>query len=128
MSVTAAQGFVATGVPAGLKDSGALDLALVQNVGPKKAAAAVFTSNRCTANPIIWSRQVILDGTVEAIVLNSGGANCYTGQFGFQTTHQTAEAVGAHLDISSGDVLVCSTGLIGTGDQTFRDRDRKSVV
>ncbi|CAD5996951.1 bifunctional glutamate N-acetyltransferase/amino-acid acetyltransferase ArgJ [Agreia sp. COWG] len=122
MSVTSAQGFVATGVSAGLKDSGALDLALVQNMGPKKSAAAVFTSNRCTANPIIWSRQVILDGMVEAIVLNSGGANCYTGQFGFQTTHQTAEAVGARLGVSSGDVLVCSTGLIGTGDQVFRDR------
>jgi glutamate N-acetyltransferase/amino-acid N-acetyltransferase len=122
VSVTAAQGFAAAGVAAGLKDSGALDLALVQNLGPRTSAAAVFTSNRCTANPIIWSRQVILDGSVEAIVLNSGGANCYTGAFGFQTTHQTAEQVAARLGVSSGDVLVCSTGLIGTGDQTFRDR------
>jgi glutamate N-acetyltransferase/amino-acid N-acetyltransferase len=121
VSVTAAQGFVAAGVAAGLKDSGALDLALVQNLGPRTSAAAVFTSNRCTANPIIWSRQAILDGSVEAIVLNSGGANCYTGAFGFQTTHQTAEQVAARLGVSSGDVLVCSTGLIGTGDQTFRD-------
>ena len=122
MSVTAAQGFVASGIAAGLKESGALDLALVQNLGPRRSAAAVFTSNRCTANPIIWSRQAILDGSVEAIVLNSGGANCYTGAFGFQTTHQTAEQVGARLGVSSGDVLVCSTGLIGTGDQSFRDR------
>jgi glutamate N-acetyltransferase/amino-acid N-acetyltransferase len=121
VSVTAAQGFVAAGVAAGLKDSGALDLALVRNLGPRTSAAAVFTSNRCTANPIIWSRQVIVDGSVEAIVLNSGGANCYTGAFGFQTTHQTAEQVAARLGVSSGDVLVCSTGLIGTGDQTFRD-------
>jgi glutamate N-acetyltransferase/amino-acid N-acetyltransferase len=121
VSVTAAQGFVAAGVAAGLKGSGALDLALVQNLGPRTSAAAVFTSNRCTANPIIWSRQAILDGSVEAIVLNSGGANCYTGAFGFQTTHQTAEQVAVRLGVSSGDVLVCSTGLIGTGDQTFRD-------
>jgi glutamate N-acetyltransferase/amino-acid N-acetyltransferase len=121
VSVTAAQGFVAAGVAAGLKGSGALDLALVQNLGPRTSAAAVFTSNRCTANPIIWSRQAILDGSVEAIVLNSGGANCYTGAFGFQTTHQTAEQVATRLGVSSGDVLVCSTGLIGTGDQTFRD-------
>ncbi|MBF4633820.1 bifunctional glutamate N-acetyltransferase/amino-acid acetyltransferase ArgJ [Agreia pratensis] len=122
MSVTAAQGFVAAGIAAGLKESGALDMALVQNLGPLRSAAAVFTSNRCTANPIIWSRQAIVDGSIEAIVLNSGGANCYTGAFGFQTTHQTAEQVGARLGVSSGDVLVCSTGLIGTGDQSFRDR------
>jgi glutamate N-acetyltransferase/amino-acid N-acetyltransferase len=122
VSVTSARGFVASGVAAGLKTSGALDLALVQNIGPRKSAAAVFTSNRCIANPIIWSRQAIADGAIEAIVLNSGGANCYTGAFGFQTTHQTAEEVGERLGVSSGDVLVCSTGLIGVGDQVFRDK------
>jgi glutamate N-acetyltransferase/amino-acid N-acetyltransferase len=113
MSVTAAKGFEAAGVEAGLKASGGLDLALVVNRGPLTAAAAVFTSNRSQANPIIWSKQVILDGTVSAIVLNSGGANCFTGPQGFQVTHATAEAVGEALDVSSGDVLVCSTGLIG---------------
>ncbi|MCX7521335.1 bifunctional glutamate N-acetyltransferase/amino-acid acetyltransferase ArgJ [Microbacterium sp. STN6] len=113
MSVTAASGFVAAGVAAGLKSTGALDLALVVNTGPQKAAAAVFTSNRAKANPILWSQQVIDDGTVEAIVLNSGGANCFTGSQGFQTTHATAEAVAEALDLSAGDVLVCSTGLIG---------------
>lgn len=113
MSVTAAKGFVAAGVKAGLKKSGNRDLALVQNLGPLKSAAAVFTSNRCQANPILWSKQVIADGEVSAIVLNSGGANCYTGAQGFQTTHATAEAVAEHLGISAGDVLVCSTGLIG---------------
>lgn len=113
MSVTVAKGFAAAGVHAGLKKSGNRDLALVQNLGPLKAAAAVFTSNRCQANPILWSKQVILDGEVSAIVLNSGGANCYTGPQGFQTTHATAEAVADHLKISAGDVLVCSTGLIG---------------
>jgi glutamate N-acetyltransferase/amino-acid N-acetyltransferase len=113
MTVTAAKGFVAAGVRAGIKKSGNRDLALVQNLGPLNAAAAVFTSNRCQANPIIWSKQVILDGQVSAIVLNSGGANCYTGPQGFQVTHATAEAVAEKLAISSGDVLVCSTGLIG---------------
>jgi glutamate N-acetyltransferase/amino-acid N-acetyltransferase len=73
----------------------------------------VFTTNRCQANPIIWSKQVIADGEVSAIVLNSGGANCYTGPQGFQTTHSTAEKVAEVLEVSAGDVLVCSTGLIG---------------
>lgn len=113
MSVTLARGFVAAGVKAGLKSSGNLDLALVQNIGPLNSAAAVFTSNRCQANPILWSKQVIADGEVSAIVLNSGGANCYTGPEGFQTTHATAEAVAEALRVSAGDVLVCSTGLIG---------------
>jgi glutamate N-acetyltransferase / amino-acid N-acetyltransferase len=113
MSVTAAQGFEAAGVIAGLKSSGGLDLALVVNRGPLRNAAAVFTSNRAKANPIIWSQQVIADGTVSAIVLNSGGANCFTGAQGFQVTHSTAEAVGEALGVGAGDVLVCSTGLIG---------------
>ena len=113
MSVTAAKGFDAAGVEAGLKASGGLDLALVVNRGPLQNAAAVFTSNRAQANPILWSKQVIADGTVSAIVLNSGGANCFTGPQGFQVTHSTAEAVGEALDVSAGDVLVCSTGLIG---------------
>ncbi len=113
MSVTAARGFAAAGVEAGLKSSGGLDLALVVNRGPLKNAAAVFTSNRSKANPIIWSQQVIDDGTVSAIVLNSGGANCFTGPKGFQVTHSTAEAVGEALEVGAGDVLVCSTGLIG---------------
>lgn len=113
MSVTTPQGFSAAGVSAGLKDSGGRDLALIVNTGPRSSAAAVFTSNRAVANPIIWSRQVIRDGTASAIVLNSGGANCFTGEQGFQTTHATAEAVGEALGVSSGDVLVCSTGLIG---------------
>jgi glutamate N-acetyltransferase/amino-acid N-acetyltransferase len=93
---------------------------VVVNRGPLKVGAAVFTSNRAKANPIIWSQQVIQDGVVEAIVLNSGGANCFTGSFGFQTTHQTAEKAAELLGISAGDVLICSTGLIGTGDEVFR--------
>ena len=122
MSVTHAAGFAAAGVVAGLKSTGKSDVALVQNLGPSFAAAAVFTSNRAKANPILWSQTVIGDGIVNAIVLNSGGANCYTGSFGFQTSHLTAEAVGDALGISAGDVLVCSTGLIGVGGQDFRDK------
>ncbi|WP_223694810.1 bifunctional glutamate N-acetyltransferase/amino-acid acetyltransferase ArgJ [Leifsonia poae] len=113
MSVTAATGFAAAGVVAGLKSTGKRDLALVRNLGPLAAAATVFTTNRCKANPVLWSEQVIADGIVSAIVLNSGGANCYTGAQGFQTTHATAEAVAERLEVSAGDVLVCSTGLIG---------------
>ena len=120
MSVTAAKGFLAAGVIAGLKKSGAKDFALVQNVGPSFAAAAVFTSNRCQANPVIWSKEVIKDGVLAATVLNSGGANCYTGPQGFQTTHATAERVAEVLGCSASDVLVCSTGLIG--EQLDRDK------
>lgn len=120
MSVTAPQGFEAAGVAAGLKSTGKPDVAVVVNRGPLKVGAAVFTSNRAKANPILWSQQAIADGVVEAVVLNSGGANCFTGSFGFQTTHQTAEKAGELLDVGAGDVLVCSTGLIGTGDEVFR--------
>ncbi|WP_286929738.1 MULTISPECIES: bifunctional glutamate N-acetyltransferase/amino-acid acetyltransferase ArgJ [Aeromicrobium] len=113
MSVTAAQGFRAAGVTAGLKDSGKPDISLVVNEGPSSAAAAVFTSNRCKAHPVIWSEQAIKGGSARAIVLNSGGANCYTGPEGFAATHRTAERVAEHLGIGAIDVQVCSTGLIG---------------
>ncbi|MFJ2370450.1 bifunctional glutamate N-acetyltransferase/amino-acid acetyltransferase ArgJ [Microbacterium sp. NPDC087665] len=122
MSVTAPQGFEAAGVAVGLKSTGKPDVAVVVNRGPRKVGAAVFTSNRAKANPIIWSQQVIADRVVEAVVLNSGGANCFTGSFGFQTTHQTAEKAAELLGVSAGDVLVCSTGLIGTGDEVFRSK------
>ena len=126
MSVTAAKGFLASGVKAGLKKSGAKDFALVQNVGPSFAAAAVFTTNRCQANPVIWSKEAIKDGLLTATVLNSGGANCYTGPEGFQTTHATAEKVAELLGCSAGDVLVCSTGLIG--EQLDRTKVLAGVV
>jgi glutamate N-acetyltransferase / amino-acid N-acetyltransferase len=113
MSVTAPRGFRAAGVPAGLKTSGRPDVALVVNDGPDHHAAAVFTSNRVVAAPVTWSRTVIGDGRVDAVVLNSGGANACTGPQGFQDTHRTAEAVAAALGLSAADVAVCSTGLIG---------------
>ncbi|GAA1582807.1 bifunctional glutamate N-acetyltransferase/amino-acid acetyltransferase ArgJ [Actinomadura kijaniata] len=113
MSVTAPQGFRAAGVVAGLKDSGARDLALVVNDGPSRAAAGVFTTNRVKAAPVLWSQQVLTGGRLHAVVLNSGGANACTGPAGFQDTHATAERVAAVLDTSAGEVAVCSTGLIG---------------
>ncbi|NJQ16578.1 bifunctional glutamate N-acetyltransferase/amino-acid acetyltransferase ArgJ [Streptomyces bohaiensis] len=113
MSVTVAKGFHAAGVAAGIKDSGGLDLALVVNRGPRRAAAGVFTSNRVKAAPVHWSEQVLKGGTVAAVVLNSGGANACTGPLGFQDTHATAERVGEVLDVSAAEVAVASTGLIG---------------
>ncbi|MBC9944511.1 bifunctional glutamate N-acetyltransferase/amino-acid acetyltransferase ArgJ [Leucobacter sp. cx-328] len=125
MSVTAPQGFRSAGIAVGLKSTGKPDLALVVNDGPKPESAVVFTMNRAQANPILWSRKVIQHGPARAIVLNSGGANCFTGDFGYETTKLTAEAVATALDGADGDaenILVCSTGLIGAGDQTFRDK------
>ena len=113
MSVTQPQGFRAAGVVAGLKSTGQKDVALVVNDGPDHASATVFTANRCKANPVLWSQEVVKDGTVRAVVLNSGGANCYTGPEGFRTTHAVAEQVAGHLGVGAIDVVVCSTGLIG---------------
>ncbi|MCD9198131.1 bifunctional glutamate N-acetyltransferase/amino-acid acetyltransferase ArgJ [Aeromicrobium wangtongii] len=113
MSVTAPQGFTAHGVAAGLKSTGAPDVAVVVNQGPSKDAAAVFTSNRCKANPVLWSQEAIKGGSAAAVVINSGGANCYTGAEGFAITHRTAETVAELLDVGAIDVQVCSTGLIG---------------
>ncbi len=113
MSVTKPQGFRAAGVAAGIKTSGGPDVAVVVNDGPDHLGAAVFTSNRVVAAPVTWSRQVVSDGRVDAVVLNSGGANACTGPQGFADTHATAEHVARTLGISAGDVVVCSTGLIG---------------
>ncbi|MEU8917615.1 bifunctional glutamate N-acetyltransferase/amino-acid acetyltransferase ArgJ [Streptomyces nigrescens] len=120
MSVTAAQGFTAAGIAAGIKaplangSGGTPDLALVVNNGPRRAAAGVFTSNRVKAAPVVWSEQVLKGGTVSAVILNSGGANACTGPLGFQDTHATAEKVAEVLEgHSAGEVAVASTGLIG---------------
>ena len=125
MSVTAASGFLAYGLAAGLKSSGSKDLALVINTGPDYAAAGVFTTNRVKAAPVVWSEQVLNDGQLRAVILNSGGANACTGPEGFADTHRTAEllatalrraqgtARSAQADIGPIDIAVCSTGLIG---------------
>ncbi|MFJ7198318.1 MULTISPECIES: bifunctional glutamate N-acetyltransferase/amino-acid acetyltransferase ArgJ [unclassified Streptomyces] len=115
MSVTAAQGFSAAGIAAGIKESGNPDLALVVNHGPRRAAAGVFTSNRVKAAPVLWSEQVLKGGEVTAVVLNSGGANACTGPKGFQDTHATAEKAAEVLaGHNAGEIAVASTGLIGT--------------
>src|SRR5690348_1439650 len=119
MSVTHPRGFRASGVAAGLKSSGDPDVAVVASDGPEHTSASVFTANRCKANPVLWSQQVAKGGIVKAVVLNSGGANCYTGPEGFAITHATAEKVAAGLAVGAGEVLVCSTGLIGL----LNDRD-----
>jgi len=113
MSVTAPLGFRAAGVAAGLKASGARDVAVVINDGPSRAAAGVFTANRVQAAPVLWTRQVISGGRVRAVALNSGGANACTGPDGFADTHEIAERLAAQLADSAGEVAVCSTGLIG---------------
>ena len=107
------QGFRAGAVAAGLKSSGALDLTLIENQGPRFDAVAVFTTNKVVAAPVMWSKQVAKGGQVRAVVLNSGGANACTGPQGFIDTHVSAELVGDLLSISSAEVIVCSTGLIG---------------
>ncbi|MBS3180829.1 bifunctional glutamate N-acetyltransferase/amino-acid acetyltransferase ArgJ [Leucobacter manosquensis] len=128
MTVTAPRGFRSAGIAVGLKSTGKPDLALVVNDGPVRASAAVFTSNRAQANPIIWSRTAIAGGPARAVVLNSGGANCFTGDFGYDTTRLTAEAVAHEIGEHEAErILVCSTGLIGTGDQAFRDKIVKNV-
>ncbi|MDW4906862.1 bifunctional glutamate N-acetyltransferase/amino-acid acetyltransferase ArgJ [Streptomyces sp. ADMS] len=122
MSVTAAKGFTAAGIAAGIKENGNPDLALVVNNGPRLAAAGVFTSNRVKAAPVLWSEQVLRGGELTAVVLNSGGANACTGPKGFQDTHATAEKVAESLNSAGldetgghapGMIAVCSTGLIG---------------
>jgi glutamate N-acetyltransferase/amino-acid N-acetyltransferase len=113
VTVTAAAGFRAAGVAAGLKSTGARDVALVVNDGPSYAAAGVFTGNRVKAAPVLWSEQVLRAGALKAVVLNSGGANACTGPDGFADTHRTAEQVAALLEVGAGEVAVCSTGLIG---------------
>ena len=107
------KGFRGAGVSAGLKSSGAKDLALIVNDGPDYFASAVFTTNQVVAAPVIWSRQVLKDNQVSAVLLNSGGANAATGADGFADTHKSAEEVASLLSISSSDVAICSTGLIG---------------
>ncbi|EUA66150.1 glutamate N-acetyltransferase/amino-acid acetyltransferase [Mycobacterium xenopi 4042] len=116
--MTAPEGFRAAGIAAGIKSSGALDLALVFNEGPDHAAAGVFTRNRVKAAPVLWTQQVLTTGRLRAVILNSGGANACTGPPGFQDTHATAEAVAAALsdwgsETGAIEVAVCSTGLIG---------------
>jgi glutamate N-acetyltransferase / amino-acid N-acetyltransferase len=138
MSVTAPQGFRASGVVAGLKTRNERDVAVVINDGPSRAAAAVFTSNRVQAAPVKWSKQVVAAQRVKAVVLNSGGANACTGPAGFQDTHATAERLASAISDSAAEIVVCSTGLIGERlpmdkllpavDEAVKDADRGGGV
>jgi glutamate N-acetyltransferase/amino-acid N-acetyltransferase len=119
MTVTAPRGFRAAAVAAGIKDGGRLDLALVVNDGPGRAAAGLFTTNQVKAAPVLWSQQVLTGGALRAVVLNSGGANACTGPQGFQTAHATAERAAELLQCGAVEVAVCSTGIIG--EQLPRD-------
>ena len=107
------KGFRAGAVAAGLKSSGALDLTIIENQGPTFTCAGVFTTNKVVAAPVTWSKQILRGGSIRAILLNSGGANACTGSQGFADTHASAEYVGKKLEISSSEVAICSTGLIG---------------
>src|SRR5699024_12404048 len=125
MSVTAPLGFSAAGLTAGLKPSGTKDLSLVINTGPSDAVAAVYTSNRCKANPVLWSQKASANGHARAVAPNSGGANCYTGDFGYETTTLPAQTTADALTAAGTDTkpehsLACSTGLLGGGGQGFR--------
>ncbi len=114
MSTTAALGFTAAGVVAGLKSTGKPDLALVVNQGPKFAAAGVFTTNRVKAAPVRWTQELFAEGrSPRAVVLNSGGANACTGPQGLADTEATAALVAELTGLRTNQVAVCSTGLIG---------------
>jgi glutamate N-acetyltransferase / amino-acid N-acetyltransferase len=106
-------GFRAGAVAAGLKKNGSLDLTIIENTGPLFDAAGVFTKNKVVAAPVIWSKQIVLGGAIRAVLMNSGGANACTGPRGFADTHASAEHVAHALNISSSEVAICSTGLIG---------------
>lgn len=107
------KGFLSGSTAAGLKSSGALDLTIIQNCGPSNFGTAVYTTNKVVAAPVIWSRQVTKGAQVSAVILNSGGANACTGPQGFADTHKSAELIAQKLNVSAGEVVVCSTGLIG---------------
>lgn len=114
MSVIFAQGFSAAGVEAGISATpGKKDVALVVNEGPLTAAAGVFTTNRFCAAPVQWSRKAVADGSLKAVILNSGGANACTGEAGYAQSVATAHEVAGLLGTEDGEVAVCSTGLIG---------------
>ncbi len=121
MTITTPRGFRASGIRAGIKSSGS-DLALVVNDGPLDVAASVYTSNKAKANPILWSQEAAKKDSTRAIILNSGDANCFSGDFGYETTKLTAELTAQELGIEPHQVQVCSTGIIGEGGEEFRDK------
>jgi len=115
MSVTAAKGFVAAGVAAGIKASGRPDLSLVATADHRPVTAVgVFTTNLVAAAPVQLSRRhLAAEGRAAAVVLNSGNANAATGEPGLLVAEATADLVAEALGCERRHVLVCSTGLIG---------------
>lgn len=111
MSVTAARGFVASGVHAGIRRSG-LDLALVRSTSPA-VGAAVWTTNRVLAAPVVVSQEHLAAAEPQAVVVNAGVANAATGATGIADARATADGVATALDIDAHEVVVLSTGVIG---------------
>lgn len=111
--VTAPRGFRASGVTAGIKASGNPDMALVVNDGPMTTAAAVFTRNRVQAAPVTVTREHIADGSISAVLLNSGNANACNGRPGVEDALRSCERLADEFGVPPSDIAVCSTGLIG---------------
>lgn len=111
--VTAAKGFMAAGVEAGIKYQNRKDMAMVYSKTPCRAAG-VFTTNVVKAAPVLWDKEVVeSEWEAQAIVVNSGIANACTGKLGYEYCRETAGAAADALEISPQSVLICSTGVIG---------------
>ena len=111
--VTAAKGFLAAGVEAGIKYQNRKDMAMVYSKTPCRAAG-VFTTNVVKAAPVLWDKEVVeSEWEAQAIVVNSGIANACTGKLGYEYCRETAGAAADSLEISPQSVLICSTGVIG---------------
>lgn len=111
--VTAAQGFQAAGIAAGIKKGGTKDMAMVYSEKPC-VCAGTFTTNVVKAAPVKWDQKIVEESDyVQAVVCNSGIANACTGQEGYSYCQETAKAAGKALGISAEEVLVASTGVIG---------------
>ena len=105
-------GFQAAGMAAGIKKNGAFDLGLICSSLPA-AVAGVFTRNQVQAAPVLVSKTRVARGTARAVVVNSGNANCYTGDQGMVDAEAMASLTAAELNLAPEDVLVASTGVIG---------------
>lgn len=111
--VTAAKGFLAAGVEAGIKYQNRKDMAMVYSKTPCRAAG-VFTTNVVKAAPVLWDKEVVeSEWEAQAIVVSSGIANACTGKLGYEYCRETAGAAADALEISPQSVLICSTGVIG---------------
>ena len=110
--VTAPKGFLANGVAAGIKRSGKPDLGIIVSDIPS-VTAGVFTKSSIKAAPLVVSMQHIKKGVAQAVLVNSGNANCYTGETGLKYAKSSTQKVAKLLGVSPTDVLVASTGIIG---------------